>query len=126
MAGFTLLDPQVKENKENQALEGKQPINVADKFAKLYLEYFPFNDRNLAFNTGLNYTGSFYGDAMNTDKMPSYTLVNIGTRYTTKEILEYPLTFRVNVNNLMDKEYWVNSNYLGDRRTIHASVQMKF
>ncbi|MCT7910525.1 TonB-dependent siderophore receptor [Arcobacter lacus] len=125
MAGFTLLDPQVKENKENPTLEGKQPINVADKFAKLYLEYFPFNDMDLAFNTGLNYTGSFYGDAMNTDKMPSYTLVNIGTRYTTKE-MGYPLTFRVNINNLMDKEYWVNSNYLGDRRTIHASVQMKF
>ena len=80
----------------------------------------------LAFNAGINYTGSFYGDAMNTDKMPSYTLVNIGTRYTTKEILEYPLTFRLNVNNAFDKQYWVNSNYLGDRRTIHASVQMKF
>ncbi|MDN5097418.1 TonB-dependent receptor [Aliarcobacter butzleri] len=39
---------------------------------------------------------------MNTDKIPSYTLVNIETRYTTKE-MGYPLTFRVNVNNLMDK-----------------------
>lgn len=126
MAGFTLLDPQVKENKQNPALEGNQPTNVADKFAKLYLEYTPIESMDLAFNTGLNYTGSFYGDAMNTDKMPSYTLVNVGTRYTTKEMLEYPLTFRINVNNLMDKEYWVNSNYLGDRRTIHASVQMKF
>ncbi|MGE4444785.1 MAG: TonB-dependent siderophore receptor [Candidatus Altimarinota bacterium] len=126
MAGFTLLDPQVKENKQNPLLEGKRPTNVADKFVKLYLEYTPIESMDLAFNTGLNYTGSFYGDTMNTDKMPSYTLVNIGTRYTTKEILEYPLTFRVNVNNLMDKEYWVNSNYLGDRRTIHASVQMKF
>ena len=125
MAGFTLLDPQVKENKENPALEGKRPTEVSDKFAKLYLEYTPIESIDLAFNTGLNYTGSFYGDAMNTDKMPSYTLVNIGTRYTTKE-MGCPLTFRVNINNLMDKEYWVNSNYLGDRRTIHASVQMKF
>lgn len=124
-AGFTLLDPEVKENKQNPLLEGKQPINVADKFAKLYLEYSPFGDTELAFNTGLNYTGSFYGDAMNTDKIPSYTLVNVGTRYTIKETI-YPLTFRVNVNNVMDKEYWVNNNYLGDRRTVHASVQMKF
>lgn len=126
IAGLTLLDPRVKENEENPEVEGKQPTDVSDRFAKLYLEYTPMGTSNLAFNTGLNYTGSFYGDTMNTDKMPSYTLVNVGTRYTTKEILEYPLTFRVNVNNLMDKEYWVNSNYLGDRRTIHASVQMKF
>ncbi|MGD9553047.1 MAG: TonB-dependent siderophore receptor [Arcobacteraceae bacterium] len=125
IAGVTFLDPQVKENKQNPLLEGKKPTNVADRFAKLYLEYSPFNDMELAFNTGINYTGSFYGDTMNTDKMPSYTLVNLGTRYTTKKTV-YPLTIRLNVNNAFDKEYWVNSYYLGDRRTFHASVEMKF
>lgn len=126
VAGVTFLNPQVKENKENPLLEGKQPTDVSDRFAKFYLEYSPIESMELAFNAGVNYTGSFYGDAMNTDKLPSYTLANIGTRYTTKQIIEYPLTFRLNVNNLMDKEYWINSNYLGDGRTIHASVEMKF
>lgn len=125
IGGFTLLDPKVKENRENPELEGKRPSNVANKFAKLFLEYKPLNNMDLFFNSGVNYTGSFYGDNMNTDKMPSYTLVNLGARYTTNATT-YPLTFRLNVNNAFDKEYWVNSNYLGDRRTFHASVEMKF
>lgn len=125
ITGITLLDPKTKENKNNPLLEGKRPQDVADKFAKLYLEYTPFNNMDLAFNSGINYTGSFYGDTMNTDKISSYTLVDLGARYTTNTTI-YPLVFRLNVNNAFDKEYWINSNYLGDRRTIHASVQMKF
>ncbi|MEV9527140.1 TonB-dependent receptor [Aliarcobacter butzleri] len=125
ITGITLLDPKTKENKNNPLLEGKRPQDVADKFAKLYLEYSPFDIMDLAFNSGINYTGSFYGDNLNTDKIPSYTLVDFGARYTTKATT-YPLTFRVNVNNAFDRDYWINSNYLGDKRTIHASVQMKF
>ena len=125
IGGFTLLDAKVKENKANPELEGKNPKNVASEFAKLYLEYTPFSDMQLALNAGVNYTGSFYGDNINTDKIPSYTLTNIGIRYTTQTTTN-PLTFRVNVNNAFDKQYWVNNNYLGDRRTLHASVSMKF
>ncbi|WP_268876309.1 TonB-dependent siderophore receptor [Aliarcobacter vitoriensis] len=125
LGGFTILDAKVKENKNNPALEGKRPSNVADNFVKLYLEYTPFDTIDFAVNGGANYTGSFYGNNLNTDKIDSYTLVNLGARYTTNATT-YPLTFRLNVNNAFDKEYWVSSNYLGDRRTIHASVQMKF
>ena len=125
IGGFTFLDAKVKENKANPELEGKRPGNVANEFAKLYLEYTPFPDMNLAFNGGVNYTGSFYGDNLNTDKMESYTLTNIGVRYTTQTTTN-PLTFRVNINNAFDKEYWVNEYYLGDRRTVHASVSVKF
>jgi len=125
IGGFTFLDPKVKENKANPELEGKRPTDVANKFAKLYLEYSPFSAMDLALNSGVNYTGSFYGDNINTDKMPSYTLINIGVRYTTQTTTN-PLTFRVNVNNAFDEEYWVNQYYLGDRRTVHASVTMKF
>lgn len=125
ITGITLLDPKTKENKNNPLLEGKRQQDVADKFAKLYLEYSPFDTMDLAFNSGINYIGSFYGDSLNTDKIPSYTLVDFGARYTTKATT-YPLTFRVNINNAFDRDYWINSNYLGDKRTIHASVQMKF
>ena len=125
IGGFTFLDAKVKENKANPELEGKRPFDVANKFAKFYLEYKPLNNLDLSINGGINYTGSFYGDNLNTDKIPSYTLVNLGAKYTTNTTT-YPLTFRLNVNNAFDKQYWVNNNYLGDRRTIHASVSMKF
>ncbi|NLU33364.1 MAG: TonB-dependent receptor [Wolinella succinogenes] len=125
LGGFTYLDAQVKENKESPELEGKRPTEVSDKFAKLYVEYAPFDDLNLALIAGVNHTSSFYGDSMNTDKMPGYTLLNAGVRYVTK-VDAYPLTFRLNVNNVTDKAYWINSAYLGDRRTIHASMSLKF
>ncbi|PHR73483.1 MAG: TonB-dependent siderophore receptor [Arcobacter sp.] len=125
VGGFTLLNAKIKENKENPELEGKRPTDVANQFAKVYLEYTPFTKKNISLNTGINYTGSFYGDKINTDKISSYTLVNIGAKYTTKGTKK-PLTFRVNINNVADKEYWVNKGYLGDRRTVHASVTMKF
>jgi len=125
LGGFTYLDAKVKDNKENPLLEGKRPIDVAEEFAKLYVEYAPFTDPNIVLNAGINYTGSFYGDNLNTDRMPSYTLLNTGVRYTTK-FNTNPLILRLTVNNLTDKEYWVNQNYLGDRRSIHASATLKF
>lgn len=125
LGGFTYLDAQVKENKQNPELEGKRPVNVADTFAKQYVEYAPFANPNIVLNAGLNYSGSFYGDGMNTDKIPSYTLLNTGVRYTTN-LNTYPLVFRLNVNNVTDKAYWINPNYLGDGRTVHASVSMQF
>jgi iron complex outermembrane recepter protein len=36
------------------------------------------------------------------------------------------LILRLNVNNVTDKEYWVNQYYLGDRRSIYASATLKF
>lgn len=125
LGGFTYLDAQVKENKEDPLLEGKRPTNIADQFAKLYVEYAPFSDPNIVLNAGVNYTGSSYGDNYNTDKVPSYTLLNTGVRYTTK-FNTYPLVLRLNVNNVTDKAYWINANYLGDSRTIYASATMKF
>jgi len=125
IGGLTLLDAQVKKNKQNPNLVGKTPREVSDKFAKLYLEYTPFESSELSFNGGLNYTGSFYGDNKNADKLPSYTLYNLGAKYTIKNT-KNPLTLRLNINNITDEEYWVNTNYLGDRRTVHASVSMKF
>jgi iron complex outermembrane recepter protein len=125
LGGFTYLDAKVKENKENPLLEGKRPIGVAEEFAKMYVEYAPFTDPNIVLNAGVNYTGSFYGDSLNTDRMPSYTLFNTGVRYTTK-FNTNPLILRLTVNNLTDKEYWVNQYYLGDRRSIYASATLKF
>lgn len=125
LGGFTYLDTQMKDNKENPLVEGKRPIGVAEEFAKLYVEYAPFSDPNIVLNMGVNYTGSSYGDNDNTDKLPSYTLLNAGARYTTK-YNTYPLIFRLNVTNLTDKAYWINPTYLGDGRTIYASATLKF
>jgi iron complex outermembrane receptor protein len=125
IAGVTVLDAQVEDNKQTPELEGKRPAGVAHKFAKLYLEYLPIQGLDFALNGGVNYTGSSYGDNLNTDVLPSYTLFNVGARYSSKN-LKYPITYRVNLNNALDKRYWQNAYFLGDRRSLTASVQFKF
>jgi iron complex outermembrane recepter protein len=125
IGGLTLLDPRIKENKQSPALEGKRPIGVADRMFKLYAEYALPGMPNLVINGGFNYVGDAYGDNANTDRMPGYTLVDVGLRYTLAAG-DYPLTLRLNVNNLTDKRYWVNQYYLGDARTVVMSANIRF
>ena len=122
--GGTLMDIEV-EKSNNPAIEGKKPTSAATKMAKLYAEYnIPFIS-GLTVTGGAYYTGERYGDSMNTDKIPSYTLYDAGLRYKTK-LDKYPTTFLVNVSNLTGKDYWASANYLGDPRSVAFSMKMEF
>lgn len=125
VGGFTLLDAQTKDNKDNAALEGKRPSGVAKQMFKLYGEYTVDAIPGLVLNGGFNHTGSFYADEMNTDKLANYTLVNIGTRYSL-EIAEKAVVLRLNINNLTDERYWLSDSHLGDLRTVSMSVSVAF
>ncbi|MDR2637615.1 MAG: TonB-dependent receptor, partial [Zoogloeaceae bacterium] len=125
VGGITVFDARVRENKQNPELEGKRPTNVSESMAKLYVEYQVPGLAGLTLNGGISYTGKFYGDNINTDKMPGYTLLDAGLRYVI-DAGGYPLTLRLNVNNLADKRYWINQNYLGDPRTVVMSLNLKF
>ena len=52
-------------------------------------------------------TGERYANTANTDKIPSYTLYDIGARYATR-VLDKSLIVRLNVFNLTGKDYWQN------------------
>lgn len=125
VGGVTLLDASVKEQRQDPALEGKRPTGTAERMFKVYGEYRIPGVPGLTLNGGVSHIGSSYGDAMNTDRLPGYTLVDIGARYEL-EAGTYPVTLRLNVNNLTNKRYWVNSQYLGDARTVLLSASMKF
>lgn len=125
VGGFTWLDASVKKQKQNPALEGKRPANVASQMFKLYGEYQIRQVAGLTLNGGVSYTGSAWADAMNTDKLPGYALIDVGARYETTAG-SYPLSIRLNVNNLTNKRYWVNSQFLGDARTVVLSANLKF
>ncbi|RBQ30366.1 TonB-dependent siderophore receptor [Arcobacter sp. FW59] len=122
--GGTWMDLSI-EKSNNTAREGKKPTNAATKMAKLYAEYnIPFAS-GLTVTGGAYYTGEKYGDSMNTDKIPSYTLYDAGLRYKTK-LDKYPTTFLLNVSNLTGEDYWASSNMLGDPRTVAFSMKMEF
>ena len=113
------------EKSNNPAIEGKKPTSAATKMAKLYAEYnIPFIS-GLTVTGGAYYTGERYGDSMNTDKIPSYTLYDAGLRYKTK-LDKYPTTFIMNVTNLTDKKYWRSSTSFGEPRNIAFSMKMEF
>ncbi|MCR8710071.1 TonB-dependent receptor [Aliarcobacter butzleri] len=122
--GGTLMDIEVGKS-NNPALEGKKPVNAASKMAKLYAEYDIPMIKGLTVTGGAYYTGEKYGDNMNTDKIPSYTLYDAGLRYKTK-LDKYPTTFLLNVSNLTGEDYWASSSYLGDPRSVAFSMKMEF
>ncbi|WP_353735597.1 TonB-dependent receptor [Nitrosomonas sp.] len=70
-------------------------------------------------------TGGQSANTTNTDKIPSYTLYDIGARYTTR-VLDKALTVRLNVINLTGKDYWQNDYTLGVPRTVAFSASMMF
>lgn len=126
LGGLTLLDAKVKEQKQNPALEGKQPVPVSDKLAKVYAEWRVPGMAGLSVNGGVYYTGPAYENALNTRRYPGYTLFDAGLRYETAAFDRLPLTLRLNVTNLADKRYWLSSAALGSPRTVLLSASVRF
>ncbi|MGQ7864054.1 TonB-dependent siderophore receptor [Pseudomonas sp. 32A] len=124
VSGFTLLDPEVKKG-ANAANKGNIPINVAKQLAKIYAEYDVASAPGFALTGGVFYTGKQYIDEANDYSLPSFTTFDAGARYRLP-LGDNNLTLRMNVSNLTDKKYWLNSSYLGDPRTVTFSAQLEF
>ena len=124
VGGFTLLDPKVKDA-DSKANDGNAPVDVAKQLAKVYAEYDINTVPGLALTGGAFYTGKQYTDVANDYQLPSFTTFDAGARYRMK-ISENDLTLRMNVSNLANKEYWLNSHYIGDPRTVQFSAQLEF
>ena len=124
MGGGTLMDISV-EKSNNPAMEGKKPTNAASRMGKIYAEYALPWIPGLSLTGGIYYTGEKYANTANTDKIPSYTLYDIGARYAPR-VLDKSLVVRLNVINLTGKNYWQNANFLGVPRTVAFSASMNF
>lgn len=127
IGGFTWLDPEVKEQKQTPALEGKAPADVAEKIAKARLEYTVPAVPNLSLSAAVNYNGSSYGDPLNIDRVPGYTLFDIGARYDMN-IADSLVTLRADLHNLTNEHYWngFNGTRIGDPRTLMVSATVEF
>lgn len=123
--GLTLLDAKVKKQKQTPEFEGNEPTGVAEKVAKLRAEYELPALRSLSFSTGISYTGSQYVDQLNTDRLPGYTLLDVGARYAF-DVSLHAVTLRLDVNNVADKAYWSQDGTLGDPRTVLLSASFDF
>jgi iron complex outermembrane receptor protein len=123
--GITLLDAKVKEQKQTPAIEGNQPQGVAEKMAKMRAEYrLPFHPA-LSLTGSVSYVSHQFVDAPNTDRLPGFTLYDIGARYQL-DVGEHPLTLRLDINNVTGKAYWSQEGSLGDPRTVLFSISTQF
>jgi iron complex outermembrane receptor protein len=127
LSGFTWLDAEVKDQNADPRLEGKAPADVAEKIAKIRGEYTVPQLRNLSFSAAAIYNGSSYGDLLNTDKVPGYTLFDVGARYAL-DVAGTATTLRLDVQNLANKHYWngFNGTRIGDPRTVLLSATVQF
>ena len=61
------------------------------------------------------------GVCINTVKIPSYTTGDVGFRYETQVS-----SYRLNVFNVTDKNYWSSVSTIGVPRTIAASASVAY
>jgi len=120
LGGVTLLDTAIK----GGDYDGKSPVNVAKVLAKLYAEY-ELPVPRLTVTGGIFHTGKQWADEANTDRLPAYTTVDLGIRYTTRASGR-PLTLRLYASNIANKNYWANSHYIGAPRSVAFSAQYQF
>lgn len=132
LGGVTWLDAEQRST-GSAATEGNQVIGVPKLQATLGAEWDVPAVRNLAVDGRVVYTGSRYADDANTLEAPSWTRLDLGTRYRT-EIGERLFTLRARVDNVFDKDYWASvggfpgQGYLvaGGPRALVLSVSTDF
>ncbi len=123
--GFTIMNCEVTSERANPALDGNRPAGIANQLVKLYAEYDIPRIPGLTVTGGAYYTGAFYEDAANTDKLPAVLIGDFGLRYKT-QVMTTPVIYRLNITNVTNKSYWAASGELGNPRAVLLSVQAKF
>ena len=130
IGGFTLLNAEVTKAANNPSLEGKTPVNVPERQARLYAEYVLPYVYGLTLVGGANYSGRRPVDAANTDYLDGAATYDAGIRYQT-EVAQERLVLNLNVSNLLDTAYWTyyrsgDGLLLGAPRIVSFTAKMKW
>ena len=110
------------------ANQGNDANGVPDRTFNFGLDWDTPWVTGLSLNGRVIHTSSMYYDAANLLRMPSWTRVDIGARYTTK-VSGKPVVLRANLENVADKGYWVTTTgyaTVGAPRTLMLSAQVDF
>ena len=136
--GVTYLDAELYKTPRKN-VEGKTMIGEPKFRANVLLDFAVPYTNQLSFNTNLHFTDKRFVDEMNTKSTPSYFTMDLGARYSSKELVGRETIIRFNVTNLFNKAYWIGvsagsvdgensstSLYRGLGRTFMLSGQVKF
>jgi iron complex outermembrane receptor protein len=105
VGGLMGMEAEMRRARNNPSIEGKTPVNVPRKQARLYAEYDIPGATGLTLTGAANHMGSRPVDARNIDRFASATIYDLGLRYQ-KKWQQQLLTVNFNISNLFDKAYW--------------------
>ncbi len=138
LGGFTYLDSKLTrtqggrfDRKQGGRFDGKDAVGVPELMAVLNLEWDAPVFPGLTLTARAEHMGSKYIRNDNSLKIPSYELYSLGARYK-RTLGDKEFTLRMNINNLLDEDYWttfVGSGdvlYLGAPRNINLSFTVEF
>lgn len=130
LGGVSYLRAEIN-NATVDATEGNTPFGVPKWTMNAGVEWDTPWNKDLSLSLRAVYTSSQYIDNANTIKLPGWVRYDIGARYKTV-MNKIPVTYRLSVENLFDKQYWAGAfsveNYatLGGPRTVKLSATMQF
>ncbi len=127
MGSVMFLKPELTKN-PNPAIQGNDAAGQPNFTASASLDWDLPWVRGLSTNGRVIYTGGSYLTTANTVKFPSWTRLDLGLRYETS-IQNNPVTFRFNVENVFDKQYWLTTgNFVtvASPRTFIGSATIQF
>lgn len=128
VAGAMLLDPKT-EDTGDPATEGRTPIGVPKATANLWSSYRISAVPGLSVNGGVYYSGAQYADGANTQRVPSWTRLDVGLRYD-RRLGAGKVSYLLGVENLADRDYWTGAQQgllvLSNPRTVKASAKVEF
>jgi len=131
----TYLDAEYTKDENYQ---GNRPADVPRFSASLWSRYQVGQGTDV--NLGAIYVGSRYGDAANTYKKDGYTRFDLGLSHTYHYDQDLDMVFRLNVENLLDTEYYAGGGstsddyesngaqnvVVGEGRNFMATVQVRY
>lgn len=91
------------------SIDGKDAVGVPDRTFNLGLDWDSHWLAGLSFNGRVIHTASAYYNGANTLTVPSWTRFDLGARYVT-EARGQSVILRANLENVFDREYWLQSN----------------
>ncbi|HCN70169.1 MAG TPA: TonB-dependent siderophore receptor, partial [Pusillimonas sp.] len=106
LGGVTYLQPTLVRT-QSGANDGNQAPGLSRWVATMRAEWDVPVLSGLSVNARVIHSSSQYADAANMQKMPGWTRLDVGASYRMQT---YPVTFRVNVENLLNKNYWESAS----------------
>jgi iron complex outermembrane receptor protein len=116
-------------------LQGNTLANVPKNSGSIWAKYQLIPEQ-LSMGLGGNFRGTRQGDNQNTFVMPGYATMDTFIAYNFKFMGRSKLTTQLNVNNILDKRYFINSNVYdatptlgimpGQPLTVMGSIRLEY